>query len=615
MPRSSAQQAATSKLAAIMFADIADYARHMDANEKGTFKAANAHLKHIVYPSVARHVGRVLKTLGDGFLAEFDSAASAVSCAVDIQSAVARRNARLKSLPKLEFRIATHVGEILVGDNDIFGRDVNLAARLQAIAEPGGICVSQSAADRLAGHREFDLEPIGMHKLKNISRPVAVYHMAPGKKRPRAGLAFSSTRSFVQGSGAPSIVMLPFTSLVDLKSDTVLLQAIALDISTELSRSRSMILLNEDTAQHIVKTHADPLAATRDMGIQFLLDGTLSRAEIGSRLTLRLTDVENGTLIWAEHFPVGSEDTATALRADVRQQVANIVERKVVKSRLAAIRTAGGPDLKAFDLWLRGREYADAWTPEGDRAALECFEKCVGIDPNFAQAHASIAGILNTRNILLPGCPSYKPDRARADASVARALELDPDDGRNHIDMAWSLMLAGRYDAAEHHFQVAQELSPYDASVCIGCAQGFAYLGDVERGLELARKATWLNPAHPPFYTAYLATIYFLAERYEECLAAAGITAQLLPEMPAWQAAAAALLDEVDEARTFAAQFRRNLQERWAGREACTDDAIAVWLRQVIPLRRTNDFARFLRGLEIAGLRLQAVSPAIPPAT
>jgi adenylate cyclase len=592
-------------LAAIMFADIVDYTHHMDTNEKGTFRAANAHLKQIVYPNVARHVGRVLKTLGDGFLAEFDSAASAVSCAVDIQTAVTRRNARLKSLPKLEFRIAAHVGEILVGDNDIFGRDVNVAARLQAIAEPGGICLSQAAADRLAGHREFDLEPLGLQKLKNIARPVAVYHMALGGKRSKRARAFSSTRSFVQGSGAPSLAMLPFESLADPEGDNVLLQAIALDVSTELSRSRSMILLNEDTAQHIVKARSDPLAAARDMGIQYLLDGLLSRAGEESRLTLRLTDVENGALIWAEHFPVGGETTAAALRADVRQQVANIVERKVVKSRLATLRTSTGPDLKAFDLWLRGREYADAWTPEGDRAALECFERCVAIDPNFAQAHASIAGILNTRNILLPGCPTYKQDHIRANASVTRALELDPDDGRNHIDMAWGLMLAGSYDAAGHHFQVAQELSPYDASVCIGCAQGFAYLGDVERGLEFARKATWLNPAHPPFYTAYLATIYFLAERYEECLAAAGNTAQLLPEMPAWQAAAAALLGETDTARAFAAQFRTNLQERWAGREACTDSAIATWLRQVIPLRNASDFARLLRGLGIAGLHLQ----------
>jgi adenylate cyclase len=612
MPRSSAQQATTSKLAAIMFADIADYAHHMDANEKGTYKAATAHLKQIVYPNVARHVGRVLKTLGDGFLAEFDSAASAVSCAVDIQSAVSRRNERLKSLPKLEFRIAAHIGEILVGENDLFGRDVNLTARLQAIAEPGGICVTQAAADRLAGHKEFDFEPIGVHKLKNISRPVSVYHLVPGKKRSGRRLAYSSTRSFVEESGAPSLAMLPFESLIDPKRNRVLLQAIALDVSTELSRSRSMILLSEDTARHIAKARADPIGAARDMGIQYLLDGTLSRADTGPRLTLRLTDVASGGLIWAEHFPVGSVATATTLRADVREQVANIIERKVVKSRLAALRGAGGPDLKAFDLWLRGREHTDAWTPEGDRAALECFERCVAIDPNFAQAHASIAGILNTRNILLPGCPSYKDDRRRADASVARALELDPDDGRNHIDMAWSLMLDARYDDAERHFRIAQELSPYDASVCIGCAQGFAYLGDVERGLEFARKATWLNPAHPPFYTAYLATIYFLAERYEECLAAAGNTAQLLPEMPAWQAAAAALLGEIGDARGFATQFRRNLQERWAGRDACTDGAIATWLRQVIPLRKASDFARFLRGLEIAGMRLQAAEA--PPA-
>jgi adenylate cyclase len=602
-----------SKLAAIMFADIAEYARHMDLDEKGTFRATHAHLRKIVYPCVARHVGRVLKTLGDGFLAEFDSVAAALSCAVDIQSAVTRRNARLKSLPKLEFRIAAHVGEILVGDNDIFGRDVNLTARLQSIAEPGGICISQAAADQVTGNPEFDLEPLGLQKLKNISRPVAVYQLARDSKRARPPESFATTRSFVLGSGAPSLAMLPFESLADPQGDRVLLKAIALDVSTELARSRSLILLSEDTAEHIVKNYSDPLTAARSMGIQYLLVGFLGRADIGTRLTLRLTDVATGATIWAEHFPVDASTTAT-LRADVRHQVANIVERKIVKSRLASLHTAAGPDLKAFDLWLRGREFADAWTPEGDRAALECFERCIAIDPNFAQAHASIAGILNTRNILMPGCPTYEEDRARARASITRALDIDPDDGRNHIDMAWTLMLAENFEVAEQHFRLAQELSPYDASICIGCAQGFAYLGDVELGLEFARKATWLNPAHPAFYKAYLATIYFLAERYEECLAAAANTAQLLPEMPAWQGAAAALLGEMDAARAHAARFRNNLKERWLGRQPCTDDVIAGWLRQVIPLRQPGDFARILDGLGLAGLHLQPPQSSSAPA-
>jgi adenylate cyclase len=216
----------------------------------------------------------------------------------------------------------------------------------------------------------------------------------------------------------------------------------------------------------------------------------------------------------------------------------------VLKHRLSATRAVPVPGLKAFDHWLQGQVLAEQWEPSSDDKALASFVEAVRLDPDFARGHASIAAILNTRNNLRPGSPTRLADQRRAMASVRRALELDPDDGRNHLDMAWSAMLQRDYDTAELHFGTAQSHSPYDANVAISAGQGFAYLGQHELGISLARKAFWLSPVHPPYYSTYLATIYFVAGRYEECLATAHKVADLFPEIPAWQAAAAQALGE-----------------------------------------------------------------------
>jgi adenylate cyclase len=594
-----------SKLAAIMFADVEGYTGSMEADQVQTVKAVSGHFRRVVYPCVARHLGRVLKTMGDGYLAEFDGAVSAVLCAIDIQQAVAKRNARLRRLPRLQFRIGVHVGEILVVDNDVFGQEVNLAARLQSAAEAGSICISQDAYRQVSDQCPCAIEDLGERLFKNLSRPIRVYAIRPNTESapmpPHATGRFASTRAFFGHAGIPTIALPPFGTLTADVDGRLIAEAVHIDIATELARTRNLILISEATARQLAADDAHSRNLAAELGVQYLLRGAVVAADSGPRLALHLAETASDALIWAENFPA-EPDEATATRANITQRVASLIEGRVLKHRLSATRAVPVPGLKAFDHWLQGQVLAEQWEPASDDKALASFVEAVRLDPDFARGHASIAAILNTRNNLRPGSPTRLADQRRAMASVRRALELDPDDGRNHLDMAWSAMLQRDYDTAELHFGTAQSHSPYDANVAISAGQGFAYLGQHELGISLARKAFWLSPVHPPYYSTYLATIYFVARRYEECLATALKVADLFPEIPAWQAAAAAQLGRMGEARRFAADFRRAVRRRWASRGACDDRAMIDWLSQIIMLREEDDADRLRHGLARAGI-------------
>jgi adenylate cyclase len=594
-----------SKLAAIMFADVEGYTGSMEADQVQTVKAVSGHFRRVVYPCVARHLGRVLKTMGDGYLAEFDGAVSAVLCAIDIQQAVAKRNGRLRRLPQLQFRIGVHVGEILVVDNDVFGQEVNVAARLQTAAKPGGICISQDAYRLVQDQCPYAIEDLGEQHFKNLSRPIRAYAIRPNAETEvsssrRTG-RFATTRAFFGHTGIPTIAVPPFGTLTADADGRLIAEAVHIDIATELARTRNLILISEATARQLAADDARSLTLATELGVQYLLRGAVVAAGSRPKLALHLVETANHAMVWAENFPV-EPDEATATRANIIQRVASLIENRVLKHRLSATRAGAGPGLKAFDHWLQGQVLAEQWNPESDDKALASFAEAVRIDPDFARGHASIAAILNTRNNLRPGSPTRQADQRKAMTSVKRALELDPDDGRNHLDMAWSAMLQRHYDTAERHFGIAQSHSPYDANVAISTGQGLAYLGQHELGISLARKAFWLNPVHPPYYSAYLATIYFVAGRYEECLATAQKVADLFPEIPAWQAAAAAQLGRLGEARRFAADFRRAVHKRWAGRETCDERVMIDWLLQIVMLREEDDADRFRHGLSLAGI-------------
>ncbi len=590
-----------SKLAAIMFADVEDFARSMEADQVGTLRAVSGHFKHVIYPSVAKHLGRVLKTMGDGYLAEFDSAVSAVLCAIDVQNGVSRRNTHQHGNSKLRFRMGVHVGEILIADNDVFGHEVNLAARLQTAAEPGGICISMDAYKLILGKCPCTFDDLGERWFKSLSAPVHVFAVKADRKK-HSFPDFSPSKAFFNSTGVPTIALLPFETLVDDADKRLLEEAIYVDISTELARTHNLILIGDATAQYLAKKTADSPHIANELGVHYLLSGSVVSAASESRLTLRLVDTRSGAIIWAEHFSTRLKDSLST-RVTVIQRLASLIESRILNHRLTANRVMPQPNLRAFDYWLRGQRLADKWEITSDNDALALFIEAVRLDPGFARGHASIAGILNTRNNLLPGSPTRIADQVRAKEHVSHALELDPDDGRNHLDMAWSCMLSREFERADLHFNLAQSLSPYDANVAISSAQGFTYLGDHELGISLARKAAWLNPLHPHYYSEYIATIYFLAGRYEECLATADKIADMFPELPAWQAAAAAQLGLIEEAQRHAMRFRDLLRKCWAGIEVCDDDAMISWLLQIVMLRQKEDEERLRCGLSLAGFQ------------
>jgi TolB-like protein/Flp pilus assembly protein TadD len=575
------------RLVAILAADVAGYSALMERDEEGTLarlKDCRAAFETIV----AEHRGRVFGEAGDSLIAAFDSPVEAVRCAQHAQQALAGLNASIPRNMRLHFRIGINLGDVIAEGGDFFGDSVNIAARLQALAEPGGVLISAAVRDMVAGKIDASLADLGAHRLRNITRPVRVFRL----DLPRAAPPPPDDK--------PSIAVLAFDNLSGDASQDYFSDGVTEDIITELSRFRTLFVTARNSSFAYRGKPVDVKRIGRELGVAFVVEGSVRRAGDALRITAQLVDAVGGHHLWAERYDCAATDLFT-VQDDVTRRIVAIVANRLDEEELGRSRDKPTSSLKAYDLWLRGVKQQQRSTPEGDIEAKACFEQAIAIDPEYARAYAGLAEIAYLRTVYFGwGTPEAK-DYDAAIGYAQRAVALDDSDAAPHSILGWIHLMRREFERARRHWDRAIVLNPNDADILMSRATALAFLGEAEEAIAQAKLAMRLNPFHPDWYDSDLAVAYFCAGRYGEVIEVFDRIAELFPHTPAWRAAAAAYLGRNDAA-DHAARFVGNIRSIWAGDSAAGPREYAEWLLDRLPFRRPSDAEHLCLGLRRAGL-------------
>jgi TolB-like protein/class 3 adenylate cyclase/Tfp pilus assembly protein PilF len=540
------------RLAAILAADVVGYSRLLGIDEAGTLAALEDRRANVLEPLLERHRGRVVKLMGDGVLAEFASAVNAVQCAVELQQGMGEANRGIASDQAIVLRVGVNLGDVVVEDGDLFGDGVNVAARLEALAEPAGICISGSVFDQVRGKVKARFEDIGRQPLKNIAEPVQVYRIRPGASAPDgedrpAGAALPLPVK-------PSIAVLPFDNLSGDAGQAYLSDGITEDIITELSRFHSLFVIARNSSFAWRGENVDVRRVGRELGVRFVVEGSFRTAGERLRITVQLIEAATGNHLWAERYDRAIGDLFEVQDEVARTIVATLAGRlENAEVRSAARKHAGS--LPAYDCVLRGIEHLRGYGADDNRQARELFERAIGLDPSYALAHAYLALALLVEQGY-EDAPAAIKDRV-LDLALA-ALRLDPGDGRGHQVLAQAYLARGAVDQAMAHAERSMAFNPNDATAVEQVGLISIRAGRAAEGIDLIRQAMRLNPYHPDWYWTDLAIGLYAAHRYAEALDAnRRIAAWKSPAHLARLAACYAQLGRLDEARAEAAELLR----------------------------------------------------------
>ena len=420
------------RLAAILAADVAGYFRLMGEDEEGTLAALRAIRRELGDPKISEHRGRIVKTTGDGLLVEFQSVVDAVRCAVEVQRAMAARNADVLSERRIEFRIGINLGDIIIEDGDLFGDGVNIAVRLEALAEPGGICVSRIVHDEVRGRLEVAFEDLGEQQVKNIARPVWVYRIQPGGSSP--GLIpepHAAERPALQPSAPPipdkpSIAVLPFSNMSGDPDQEYFADGMVEEIITALSRIRWLFVIARNSTFTYKGQSVDVKQVGRDLGVRYVLEGSVRKGGNRVRITAQLIETETGAHLWAERFD-GSFEGVFDLQDQVASSVAGVIEPAVQAAETARSAERSTSDLTVYDLYLRALPHYDFYETDRMRKALGLLDRAIERDRHYGPALAFAAGC-HLQLDVNEGGKDQEAHRREALALARRALRSAPDD-------------------------------------------------------------------------------------------------------------------------------------------------------------------------------------------
>jgi adenylate cyclase len=546
------------RLAAILAADVAGYSRLMGADEEGTHERLKAHLRELVDPKAKEYHGRIVKSTGDGLLIEFPSVVDAVRCAVEVQRVMAARNADIPTERRIEFRVGINLGDVIVEDGDIFGDGVNVAARLEALAEPGGICISRTVRDHIRDKLRFQFDDMGEQSVKNIARPVRVYALRLGAVAdlPAAKMVASSTS---QPIVAPrlSIVVLPFANLSDDREQQYFADGITEDLTTDLSRIADMLVISRNTAFSYRDKLVDTKQIGRELGVRYLLEGSVRRSRNQVRVNAQLIDVETDAHLWAERFD-GDTGDLFALQDEVTSRIAIALNLELVTAEAA--RPTENPN--ALDYIFRGRAASSNPASRGKYAeAINLYERALALDPRSAEAQSFLASELIAR-VMSGMADSAAADIARAEGLAGQALAASPRSSLAHFLKGQVLRAQHRYAEAipEYETVLASNRNWVIALHALGQCKLFA--GSIEEAVPLVERAIRLSPRDPQLGIFYLqiGLVRLLQSRTDEAILWLGKACAATPEHPfahAYLTAAYALKGETERAATELAEARR----------------------------------------------------------
>ena len=490
---------ATRRLAAILVADVVGYSRLMEADEAGTLAALKDRRKAILEPVIKQHGGRVVKFMGDGALIEFGSAVNAVKCALELQDKFSAANGTLPDDRRIILRIGINLGDVIGEGSDIYGDGVNIAARLEALADPGGICVSAKVHDEVRGKIDATFEDMGEQALKNIAAPVRAFVV--GQVQP--GIVPATAVST-----KPAVAVLPFDNMSGDPGQQYLSDGITEDIITELSRFKELSVAARYASFHHGRKGASLAQVARDLGVSHVVEGSVRKSGDQLRITVQLINAATGNHVWAERYDRDAQDIFAVQDQVVRTIVATLVGR-MQAAGAASARKKPTASWTAYDLLLQGREIANNFT-EMEGVAL--FTRAVEIDPSFALAQAWLAfGLLATYWY------DARPETLNQAAQVAqKALSLDSDDATVHQVNALVMLWMRQYERARIHFDRAIALNPADAQIYADRANLLRYTGRPEEALAAIDEALNMSPFPPHWFWRVRGGVLFQLRRYAE---------------------------------------------------------------------------------------------------
>jgi adenylate cyclase len=498
------------RLAAILAADIAGYSTLMGADEARTVRDLKGH-QAVILPMVGEFGGRIIDTAGDGMLAEFPSIVNAVECAVAIQRKMAERNAAVEPDRRMQFRIGINLGDVIYDDIRIFGDGINVAARLEAIAEPGGICASSKVYEEVRGRLDFAYDDLGEHQLKNIARPVRVYGIRFNGAPVRGALALPDK---------PSIAVLPFQNMSGDPEQEYFVDGMVDDIITGLSRIKWLFVIARNSTFTYKGRAVDVKQVGRELGVRYVLEGSVRKAADRVRITGQLIDAATGAHVWAERYDRKSDDIF-ALQDEIALSVVGAIEPSLRRAEVERVKRKRPDSLDAYDLVLRAFPDVYSGMPEGATKALVLLERALALDSTYALAHA-FAAMCHHNRFLRAGL--HEEDRAASICHAQAAIVYGQDDALALTFAGFSIGMDGHDRAAAFAaFEAALAVSPSTALTYILGSVILGWTGEAERSIEWGERAMRLSPFDPWAFAAFgsLALGHFQRGRYDEAANAA----------------------------------------------------------------------------------------------
>jgi adenylate cyclase len=570
------------RLAAIFVADIAGYSRLMGADEAGTARTFKEH-RAAVDPLVTAFGGRIVKTTGDGVLVEFPSIVSAVECAAAVQKLMADRNANVPEDKQMLFRIGVHLGDVLIEDDDILGDGVNIAARLEGVSDPGGICISSAAYDHVRGKVAIEFRDAGEQTLRNISYPVRAYKVALGRLRTTAASPLRDK---------PSIAVLPFQNMCGDPEQEYFGDGLAEEVITTLSHISNLLVIARNSSFTYKGKTIDVRQIGKDLGVQYALEGSVRKTGNRLRVTAQLIDTRDGSHLWANRYDRNVGDIFD-VQDELTKEIVTALRLKLTDGEQARAWLRATDDVQAWSHFVEGMEHVAHITPAETAAACECFGKAAIVDPDYSVAFAFKAWThyIDVR-MGFTDTPARSTDLM--ETAARRSLEIDPGQPHGHGALGGVFSLKRRFDDAIREGEIAVRDAPNDAHLRAFVGRLMIVAGRPEEGVRHMRVAMRLHPFYPTFYL--------------------GIAANGLEELGRDQEAIEHLLRAVQrDPNYFAGHLRLaslyGLADRSAEASAALAEALRINPRFKISMAETfyssvdpNLTNRFVEGLRKAGL-------------
>jgi len=501
------------RLAAVLAADVVGYSRLMEVDETGTLSRLKTVRLELIDPAIAKCKGRLIKTTGDGMLVEFQSVTEALRCAVDFQERMARRNRDMPASRTLLYRIGINLGDVIVEGGDIFGDGVNVAARLESMAEPGGICISAAVRDQVGDRLAVDYEDLGEQQVKNISRPIRVFKILLTGQTPDVKTTTPSGPATPRASvRKPSIAVLPFVNMSGDSEQEFFADGLTEDIITELSRFRDLLVISRNA---VFVHKGKPVKAqgiAREFGVDYVVEGSVRKAADRVRVTVQLIDGETETHIWAERYDRKLEDIF-AIQDEVTSAIAATLFGRVEAARQDRVQRKRTENMAAYEYLLTGKVLHHRSSREANAEALRMLERAIELDPRYAHAHAWKACVIGQAWVH-GWCADEGASLQSVSNELRTALSLDDNDADVHRILAAVNLNFNEHDKAVYHQDRALSLNPNSDLIVVQQGEILTWLGRAEEGIEWIRRAMRLNPYHPERFWSHLGRAQYTARLY-----------------------------------------------------------------------------------------------------